>query len=181
MNPIIRQFMELNGLGRLRVELLSSRGLPFADGPELGYYLRETGAVTVHLDRCLPPRDGFSWVGHATDVTEAGIVAHEIGHALEERLGWQVVSRAMWAWSNDEPTLTNYRARRTTEDFAEVVRLLILNPELLRLLRPRRYRFLTVNAGVKLSETRSWREVLHDAPLCIRQIEQCDPNVVWQG
>jgi hypothetical protein len=166
----LTRFMELNGLDGLRVEIVRT-DLPFSGSRALGWYLRETGAVTVQASSCVEQQDGLHWRGHAVDLTEAGVVAHELGHALEASLGGLgSLGTRMRALCGAEPPLTQYACTKPSEDFAEAVRLYALNPHLLLALRPERHAFLA-GSGVRTPEDRDWRVVLAGAPQCQEQID----------
>lgn len=112
----------------------------------------------------------WSYPGWKTDRTAVGVVAHELGHHVDACLAklqgeysassspeWREVLRQhSKRVSGYEPVLA--------EAWAETLRLFILNPTLLKFALPQRYRFVTENCALVLSERRPWREVLNNHP-----------------
>lgn len=126
----------------------------------------------IHIapDRCAHVgRAGRAWSypGYVTDRTPYGVVQHELGHHVD----W-LRSQDRGAYGGDfsvavrkasgEPKLTSY-CPNDWEWFAEMFRLFVTNPDLLRAVRPRTYAEL-VGEGLKPVVDRPWREVLADAP-----------------
>jgi hypothetical protein len=119
-----------------------------------------------------PQARSWSWPGWKTDRTAMGVVAHELGHYLED-----------WLQRKDRMTKTDgadwqdiianknkqYRSRKKqvsgyepvpSEAWAESCRLFILNPDLLQKAIPERYKF--ISKFLKPSETRHWFNVLNN-------------------
>lgn len=113
----------------------------------------------------------WSWPGYKTDRTATGITAHECGHHLVElirnhelfpsKLSDRLLERFMPAIEG-EKDLTGY-APVPEEHFAEAARLYILNPDLLKHGRPKRYAFF--HDGLELNPIGGpWRDMLQGAP-----------------
>lgn len=104
----------------------------------------------------------WSYPGHKTDRTCAGILAHEFGHYLDQCLDHP--SR-----SSEWRTLLGARHRITSyepvpaEALAETLRVFALNPDLLRNGRRERYDFVRRLGLVPLHST-PWETVLLNAP-----------------
>lgn len=108
----------------------------------------------------------WSFPGYSVDRTPFGVLAHEIGHHADVVLSTRK-ARYFGDFSIDfrrernEERLTSY-CPNDAEWFAEMFRLFVTNPDLLRVIRPRTYEGLRERyAPVEL---RSWEEVLQDAP-----------------
>lgn len=109
----------------------------------------------------------WSFPGYVVDRTPYGVLAHEFGHHVDYHL-----STRKGAYFGDysinlrkevsEPKLTNY-CPNDAEWFAEMFRLFLTNPELLRHLRPRTYAAL--RRKFYPPEKRSWGMVLVKAPI----------------
>lgn len=126
--------------------------------------------VAICLEKCAAPGyagRAWSWPGYAVDRTPYGVVAHELGHHVD----W-TRSNKRGAYGGDfskelrsvsgEIGLTAY-CPNDWEWFAEHFRLFVTNPDLLKAMRPATFARL-VATGLKTVESRSWREVLADAP-----------------
>lgn len=135
-----------------------------------GFYGRHSGIV-INLDLCRAPTKtpGYSWSYPCfkSDCTPIGVIAHEAGHHISATSKLKRKLEIIWAIVCDhEPYVTSYDGNhhdRYEESFAESVRLFILNPDLLRLGRPKRYDMLLTEFKLQPIETRDWAEVLSDA------------------
>ncbi len=109
----------------------------------------------------------WSYPGHKTDRTPAGILAHETGHHVGHELRLDTSSEWFDIWLFSD-SVTSYEPTME-EGFAETMRLFILNPELLRKGRPSRYQYL-IDAGLKpLKPGGNWKvDVLANAPQHIK-------------
>lgn len=120
--------------------------------------------ITIHVRSCASiGRTGMAWSypGYVVDRTPYGVLAHELGHHLDEAHGPRGGIRARtWQQETNEPAITSY-APNVNEWFAEIFRLFVTNPDLLRLIRPRM--FVRLNDSFKSVESRSWDEVLIEA------------------
>lgn len=105
----------------------------------------------------------WSYPGYSVDRTPYGVLAHELGHHVDLAHG---TKEGTWARelrkNTDEAPLTNY-CPNTNEWFAELFRLFVTNPTLLRELRPRVWKEFVARWPV-YSETRSWERVLAGSP-----------------
>jgi hypothetical protein len=110
--------------------------------------------INICVEHCGRPADdspgrNWSWPGSTTDRTPYGVVCHELGHhcdwlASDKRgtyfgdFGVSVMARS------GEAPLTSYAATNPAEWFAEAMRLFVINPDLLRLLRPKTYGIISL-------------------------------------
>jgi hypothetical protein len=161
---LITQFCAANELALPEIQMVHSSDWPFnVCAYYRPTYIRMCLAKTSHIG------DGFrrwSFPGYVSDRTPYGVLAHELGHHVDV-----TVSDRKRGYFGDysiglrckigEAAITSY-CPNAAEWFAEMFRLFVTNPDLLRILRPKMYaelrgRFVPV-------ETRQWADVLAHAP-----------------
>lgn len=116
---------------------------------------------------------GYKWsfTGYKADNTAPGVIAHEIGHHVWEcRVRMEDGRRHHYThdmllkyWETNrasEPQVTSYGAQSVEEDFAESMKLFLLNPDLLLKGRPRRYSMLADGFGLQPVVEADWSDVL---------------------
>jgi hypothetical protein len=134
-------------------------------GTYFGMY--DHGRLYVAVDRATQPQEKrgrvWSYPGHKTDRTVAGIMAHEMGHHVwavhckrEDKLAWMGVVKS-------GPPITSYEPTYE-EAFAETCRLFIMNPDLLAAARPLRYAFVCQRLALRHVTELLWPVVLAGAP-----------------
>lgn len=136
----------------------------YEDARLRGFGVYEHDKVKVNVRSTATPLQKrgrvWSFPGHKSDRTAAGVVCHEFGHHayFNRRLprGWREVVQATKPITSYEPSIG--------EAYAETARLFILNPDLLRLGRPERYEYLTKFHGLRPVVDVSWRTVMTYAP-----------------
>ena len=132
------------------------------------------GHVFVNIPRTATPvrEPGYrawSWPGWKTDRTAVGVVAHEVGHYVEDKvLGHRSAAQRAahrTAWFG---LLKRYKRQVSgyepvpAEAWAETMRLFILNPDLLQRALPERYGFILgcdIKPVTRLLK-KGWRKVL---------------------
>lgn len=130
------------------------------------------GTLFVNLKRSRPPvkNPGFAWsyTGFKADLTAPGILAHEIGHHVHHQIDKKTnykhhnyVLAKLRDLKQNEVAVSGYEPNEF-EVMAEACRLFILNPDLLKKGRPKRFEFLS-GLGLKPLHTTPWREVLRHA------------------
>lgn len=173
---LIARFCEVNGIRCPPVTFYAASEWAF----DACAYYRPT-RIHICVAKCAAIGMGgqaWSFPGHSVDKTPYGVLAHELGHHVDV-LRSTVVDRYRGNFSSDlravsgEPKLTNY-CPDDGEWFAEMVRLFITNPDLLRLLRPQTHALL-IDRGLKPVVGEDWRTVLADAPA--RTIALCERRV----
>lgn len=115
--------------------------IPWARNRWQGCGLYSRGRIFVHPARCAAPGyrgRAWSWPGYIIDRTPFGVYAHELGHYAELMLRWPATTT--YHASGERP-LTSY-APNHSEWWAEMFRLFVTNPDLLRGVRPRTFRCL---------------------------------------
>ena len=92
-------------------------------------------------------------------MTVAGVLAHEFGHYIDDI--FKNPSKKIRKAIGSESCVTSYEPN-TFEVFAEAFRLFVLNPELLKEGRPKRYSFFE-SLGLKPVLLDNWEYVLGNA------------------
>lgn len=112
-----------------------------------GFY--RTGKIHVAVPLCAHKNPGYSWPGFISDRTPYGVIQHELGHHVDEVKSGVNVYRArpgnffsdkIYQASGELP-ITSYAPNRM-EWFAEIFRLFVTNPDLLKKIRPKAYQAL---------------------------------------
>lgn len=131
------------------------------------YYRR--GVTSICVPKCAAigtAGRAWSYPGYTVDRTPYGVLQHELGHHVDvtrsTRRGnyygdFGVQLRAV---SGEKP-ITSY-CPNDAEWFAEMFRVFVTNPDLLRLVRPRTHRELRACFEPVFEDT--WRDRLKDAP-----------------
>lgn len=173
---LIERFCVLNNLTVPSVEVVPSSEWHFA---ECAYY-RPT-YIKICLEKCAhigTTGPAWSYPGYVADRTPFGVLAHEVGHHCDYTRS-TIRGSYFGNYSSDtrraanEPRLTRY-APNDREWFAELFRLFVTNPDLLRFIRPRTFALLVVDfrpvpqpdlsAAVNELGLTPWQHVLNDAP-----------------
>ena len=119
----------------------------------------------------------WSYPGYSVDRTPYGVIAHELGHHADRsksaRRGayfgdYSIKLRA----ATGETPLTSY-CPNDAEWFAEMFRLFVTNPDLLRLIKPETHKRLASEFAPSVTDT--WESVLKNAP--VRTIEAAKKKV----
>lgn len=151
----INTWCRLNGIEPPRV--VRRTGVP--DFGVCAYY--RDGQIDIWVDRCasigLAGRS-WSYPGYSVDRTPYGVLAHELGHHIDGQHGPAGGTLShIWRARDPEP-LTGY-CPNTNEWFAELFRLFVTNPDLLRHIRPLVYSLME-SKWPNAAETRTWSDVL---------------------
>lgn len=161
------RFCELNGLEMPLVTSHRSDKWPFH---VCAYYRPDLG-VNICLEHCgrLAPEANcrnWSWPGNVTDREPFGVICHELAHHCDWHRGTKK-GRYFSDYGESirdrsgEKQLTGY-CDNDAEWFAEMMRLYISNPDLLRLVRPKTWALL--HNDWKPATTKPWTAVLGNAP-----------------
>ena len=155
---LIVQFCQLNNLRA--PEFVVNDKLPY-----FGHYVHNTTKIVANIKRAKSPikTPGFSWsyTGYKADLTAAGVWAHEFGHYVDFYL-LKHISKKMKGAVKGESKVSSYEPN-AAECFAESMKLFVLNPDLLKQGRPKRYKFLTETCGLRPVITDKWEIVLGNA------------------
>lgn len=114
-------------------------------------------------------RAGRSWSypGWMIDRTPYGVLQHELGHHVDHSVkpyehGWWGTWSAEVRVKTAEAPISGYGHNEDHEWFAEMFRLFVTNPHLMKKVRPETYR--EIHAVFTPVEHRPWEEVLAGAP-----------------
>lgn len=109
----------------------------------------------------------WSYPGYVVDRTPFGVIQHELGHHVDVVKG--TTSGAYWSDYSEqmreetgEKKITNY-CPNDAEWFAEIFRLFMTNPDLLKNIRPLTHAWL-ITDGFKPAFNDTWRDRLRLAP-----------------
>lgn len=174
---LMHLFCEENGLTAPEVNVREKAGWHFG----VCAYYRPT-KIELCLASCAAiGHSGMAWSypGYTVDRTPYGVLQHELGHHIDV-----VNSAQVWRYRGDfsvklrresgEAPISGY-CPDDGEWFAEMVRVFITNPDLLRIIRPATYARL--RAQYEPVVTASWDAVLAGAPertrvACARKVQQ---------
>jgi hypothetical protein len=184
--PYVEAFLDLNGIPHVTEYLWEPDDAKKPPGKnpwhDRGWYWFGTLFVNVKKSRVPVKVPGFAWsfTGYKSDLTLPGVLAHEMGHHVHFRLenrhpAAAVFSRQLQVYIKTvvdaEPPVSGYEPN-LHEAFAEMMRLFILNPMLLKEGRPKRYTLLADVLNLKPLHQVPWRDVLHHAhPKIIKAAE----------
>lgn len=100
----------------------------------------------------------WSFPGYVIDRTPFGVMAHELGHHVDVAHGSRpgILSPFLYR-ETKEKAISGY-APNVNEWFAEIFRLFVTNPDLLRLIRPKIYERL--KDRFKTIEDRPWDQIV---------------------
>jgi len=133
-------------------------------------YYRPT---TIHVNIAHTARLGYggrawSWPGYVVDRTPYGVIQHELGHHVD----WLLSGRSKRRWSGDLSAKIRQESKskpisgycpNDEEWFAEMFRLFVTNPDLLKSIRPSVYVALR-DQGLKPYFRATWKSLLEGAP-----------------
>lgn len=149
--PVVKtladSFCKMNNIPLMKVELVSKLDWSFG---ACAYWRR--GTCNICIAKCARPSGpnrsrNWNWPGSVTDRLPVGVVAHELGHHVDWHCGTKKnsysseLSTKLMQEAKERP-ITSY-APNPSEWFAEMFRLFVTNPDLLRLLRPRTHKLFT--------------------------------------
>lgn len=125
--------------------------------------------TTICVSRCAAVGTAgrqWSYPGYTVDRTPYGVLQHELGHHVDVlkstvRRSYYGDFSATIRGVSGEKEITSY-CPNDAEWFAEMFRVFVTNPDLLRLLRPKTYRELREHFEPVFSD--NWRERLRNAP-----------------
>ena len=121
-----------------------------------GFYRKESSSIYISINRCAYPTTDnsgrlYSFPRNKVDRTPLGVLCHEAGHHIDAHLDFPS-SMISGFIPFRVPRVSSYEGN-DSELFAESIRLFILNPDLLRLGCPDRYKFITSRLSLKPIET----------------------------
>ena len=161
----MQTFCALNGLEAPRLDIVPKGDWEFSG--TCAYY--QPPYIKLCVERCAAIGvAGMAWSfpGYSVDRTPFGVVAHELGHHVDRvRSGRTPGSRGAFSTqlrkTSGEERLTSYWPN-DAEWFAEMFRLFVTNPNLLKIVRPKTYTLIRELYTPAVEGT--WEEVLAEAP-----------------
>lgn len=158
---LAKRWCEINGVVPPRI-MVYSEGT--SDFKVCAYY--RDAVIHIWPRACsIIGTNGRSWSypGYCVDRTPYGVVAHELAHHVDLAHGpaGGIIAHE-WRQKTGEEPLTTY-CPNDNEWFAEIFRLFVTNPDLLRQLRPKTYALL-MDRWARRAEEREWFKVLLDSP-----------------
>lgn len=117
--------------------------------------------ITIYPQNCAkiafePGNRKWSYPGYKVDREPIGVVAHELGHYIDDKLKlYRGFPKYIEAITSYEPDVY--------ESVAESMKVFITNPDLLRIIAPNRYAFI-LSKGLKPLITDAWDVVLTSVP-----------------
>jgi hypothetical protein len=167
----VEAFLDLNGVPHVDEYLWAPDDTKKPPGKnpwhDNGFYWFGTLFVNLRKSRTPVKVPGFSWsyTGFKADLTAPGILAHETGHHVHFHMDKKHSPREFLEKikliAGGETAVSGYEPN-VFEVFAEAMRLFILNPELLKAGRPKRYELITA-LGLKPLHAAPWQDVLKNA------------------
>lgn len=161
---LMERFCDANKLAVPRIEYPDPARWPFG---VCAYYRKDV--ITINVTKCAAIGiAGMAWSfpGYSVDRTPYGVIQHELGHHADVVKSSKVYryygdfSIGMRAYCKETP-LTSY-CPDDAEWFAEMFRLFVTNPDLLRLLKPRTHAAMLEHFVPVFSD--SWAARLQGAP-----------------
>jgi hypothetical protein len=161
---LMEMFCAVNTIGIPKVIEADPERWPFGT---CAYY--RNNVTTICVRRCASiGTAGMQWSypGNTVDRTPYGVIQHELGHHVDMTKSSRTdryrgdFSLSMRAESGEKP-ITTY-CPDDGEWFAEMFRLFVTNPDLLRILRPRTHAAMLVHFTPVFGDT--WRARMTGAP-----------------
>lgn len=146
-----------------------------ADFGVCAYY--RSRVIYIWPNQCARPGmagRAWSYPGYTVDRTPYGVLAHELAHHVDHAhgAGGGTYGRK-WRDATEAKPISGY-CDNDNEWFAEMFRVYVTNPDLLRVLRPEVHRLMAEYWNPV--ELRPWREVLAGAPRQIAVAEKRIPQ-----
>lgn len=124
-----------------------------------GWYVWGSDDITVVPRACITiattPGHRWHYPRYYNDLSIYGVICHEFGHYVHFK---RLLKYDKASFKYEAP-LSKYE-NNYIETIAEIVKLLVVNPDLLRRVNPRRYEFITDICKLKPATTQTWKERL---------------------
>jgi hypothetical protein len=162
---VMRSFCSINDMPAPEIRPADPEKWAFG---QCAYYRPQRGIV-ICIPRCAGvgvAGRAWSFPGYTVDRTPYGVIQHELGHHADVLRGtkrgfyWSEFSAAVRGTVGEKP-ITSY-CPNDAEWFAEMFRVFVTNPDMLKHLRPRTHRELSAVFKPVFSDT--WRDRLAKAP-----------------
>lgn len=141
---LLKEFCELNNIKEPEIRLSNINGNGYC-----GFYKYLSNRINIDVDACARVNVMYSFPGFTSDRTPQGVIIHEFSHYVDEIKG--DISEEIYKNSKEKP-ITGYKGSSADEWFAEMMRLFVSNPDLLKNIRPKTYNelskhFIPLNRG----------------------------------
>lgn len=134
---LINEFLKLNNLGNIIIFINSPKR---SSNSFCGWYEFDTNELHIILDSCARMNPMYSYPNFTSNRTPQGVLVHEFGHYLSSN------KYKPYKYSNStiknriqEKCITSY-CPNSDEWMAEMLKLFITNPDLLKNIRPNTYK-----------------------------------------
>lgn len=156
----IEMFCEENWLVMPDIQLVGD-DVEFGEDRWTGQYLSHNYKIMVKPDRCVNVGNTevpwMSWPGSVGDRTVYGILFHEFGHHVDKMIGERIGGYASEVRAESGERQLHLVGQNDSEWFADMMRLWITNPDLLRIVRPKTWGIFG-NRFVPIINLMTWRE-----------------------
>lgn len=166
-SAMVALMCDMNDFEKPRITAWEAKAWHF---PHTCAYYRKDSGINICLAKCAGIGTAgrqWSYPGYTVDRTPYGVLAHELGHAFDldegDRKGpyFSNYSIGVRLRAKEEP-LTGY-CPNDAEWFAEMFRLFVTNPNLLKAVRPKTHKVM-VDDGFVPCIAQPWQHVLSSAP-----------------
>lgn len=142
---LIDKFCELNNIPKPKFDIDWETGTTQTEGIACGHFTFGTDVLHLQPNRCANPNPNRDWPGFFYDRTCYGVMCHEFAHYVDNLspslFNVKLISTELRQISN-EPSF-NKDPKDDYEYFADVFKLFVTNPDLLRITRPSVFKLLT--------------------------------------
>lgn len=132
-----------------------------------GMYIVRERRINIDPKKCRSATKvpGFAWsyTGFKSDMTPAGVLAHEFGHYIDDVKDVSRPNRRRLGELHDEEGCVSSYCPNPSEWFAETFRLFFLNPHLLWCGKPRTFDFMALELRLPISRRETWQEIMVNA------------------
>lgn len=142
---LINDFCDLNNIPKPEFNIDWGTGTTQSKGTVCGHFTFGTNVLHLQPNKCANPNPNGDWPGFFYDRTCYGVMCHEFAHYVDNLspslFNVKLISAELRQIAN-EPSF-NKDPKDDYEYFADVFKLFISNPDLLKLVRPNTFKLLT--------------------------------------
>lgn len=160
---LIDNFCELNNIPKPKFDIDWETGTTQTEGIVCGHFTFGTDVLHLQPNRCANPNPNKDWPGFFYDRTCYGVMCHEFAHYVDNLspslFNIKLISTELRQIAN-EPSF-NRDPKDDYEYFADVFKLFVTNPDLLRITRPSIFKLLTETYKLSPIILEDYRTVLN--------------------
>lgn len=165
---VLKKFCEINHIPKPKIAFFHSRN------GDCGYYQYRSNTIHIDPSACArevanPAMRCWSHPHYFTDRTVYGVLHHEFGHYLHEKLKFPNIPKGK--------QITSYEPNKD-ERFAESIKLFISNPMLLKEYNSERYEAL-LKLGLKPLHQKPWEQVMQEDGMSQRFVKRAKEKIAW--